>query len=848
MSKWKLIRPAAGRNLVTNPSFETNATGWTYLAGGAISSFTPPTTIGTFANIYGKKIGGVAFSTSPIAGDGAYYAVSLTAGTTYYVKMKISAIDADYVIKVGIATTLGVYIASQQLTVTQISSTNGYRFQEISFSATISSTATYHLRVEAVSGTPSGGFLLYNIMIDGVQITATNISSTYIDGDQPECVWEGVPHNSISRTRYSLPTRRDIGLLVDFQDDYGFYIQEAKGVGMADLDWGTIKRAAPYPGSVVTSVRTPARGISLKGTLIGTSHSNINDTRNQIINDVSPYLVPFMNGVPQPIRLRYEGTQKTLELLCDYKGGLDKDFNEVETYTDEFALQFIAHDNPYWQEIADTTTVLDSVNSIAVYGVAAQSEGVWGALGITSLSGTAPEVRAVKWGPDGKLYFGGTFTQVNAVANTAYIARYNPVTAGIESLSTVSLGAAVNALFFGPDKTLYVGGAFTNVTDANGDYVTMWKDTIYGGTGAWVSLVAANPLNGEVRCFALDRSTGNILIGGDFTTGSGATLNRITSYDGAFNALGTGVDNKVRAVAYLEDGRNTILAGGDFANAGGSAAAYIAAYTTDDGWINIGTLNAAVYALVAYEQGAIVAGAFTTFDSESALRIFRITSITADYTGWDVLAGGIGGTGSTVYSAAVDDAGAIYAMVNNPVRKCVVFRKWINSLFVYDEMYLQSATTEYIYAIDVNQYKEIAIGTNTAGTSFSIPGNVTITMGNGTAEIYPKFSITRSGGTYAFLQSIKLLTSDENIYFPLTTGVYPGLNILDGETIEIDSSTLAISSSFGRQVYISPASKQIKFRSGSNKIFVLCDSDATITCTTSYRAQYYSYDAAEDAS
>lgn len=843
MSKWKLIRPAAGRNLVTNPSFETNATGWSALAGGAISSFNPPSIVGAYSNIYGTKIGGVAFSTSPIAGDGAYYALTMTAGTTYYVKMKISAIDANYVIKVGIATTLGAYVASQQLTVTQISSTNLYRFQEVSFSAAISSTATYHLRVEAVSGTPSGGFLLYNVMIDGVQITATNIS-TYIDGDQPVCVWEGAPHNSISRTRFSLPTSRDIGLLVDLQDDYGFYIREAKGVGMAGLDWGTIKRGAPGAGSVVTSVRTPARGISLKGTLIGTSHTNINDTRNQIINDVSPYLVPFVNGAPQPVHLRYEGTQKTLELLCNYKDGLDKDFNEVETYTDEFALQFIAHDNPYWQEVADTTAVLDTQDTIAVYGVAAQAESDWGALGITALGGVTPEVWAVKWGPDGKLYFGGTFTQVNAVANTAYIARYNPVTAGIESLSAVSLGAAVNALFFAPDNTLYVGGAFTNVTDANGDYVTMWKDTVYGGTGAWVSLVAANPLNGEVRCFALDGATGNILIGGDFTTGSGATLNRITSYDGAFNALGTGADAAVRAVAYLADGRDTILIGGSFANAGGVAAAYIAAYTATDGWFNVGTLNAAVYAIVAYEQGAIVGGAFITFDTEPARRILKINEITSSYTGWEALGPGVGNTGTTVYTIAIYN-GRITTVTNSAVYNTLSLVKWIGNAWCFDDIHLEGAAGELVYAIDINEYGEIAIGMNTAPTTLETLGSTAITLKNGASETYPKLQITRSGGTYARLCSIK--SQDGNAIYFIGTGT-SGISILDNETIEIDLINLAVTSNYGRTLNAAVGSASIALYPGQNNILVLCATDATITCTIVYRPQYHSYDAAEDAS
>lgn len=834
MSKWKLIRPAAGRNLVTNPSFETNTTGWAAIATGTIDYAPSPS--GAIGNVYGSKIGLVGLASS---GDGVYYAITLAASTTYYLQLILGSF-APYTVKVAIVRTdTSAEVASENIALSVLPSV-GYRFSKLNFSFTTPATTGFRINITHVSGTI--GMLFPYFMIDGVQVTEDNIS-TYIDGDQSECVWEGVPHNSTSRTRFSLPTNRSIGLLVDLQDDYGFYIREAKGVGMAGLDWGTIKRGAPYAGSVVTSVRTPARGISFKGTLIGTSHTNVNDTRNQIINDVSPYLVPFVNGAPQPVHLRYEGTQKTLELLCDYKDGLDKDFNEVETYTDEFALQFIAHDNPYWQEIADTTTVLDNQDTIDVYGVAAQSDGVWGTLGITSLSGASPEVRAVKWGPDGKLYFGGTFTQVNSVADTAYIARYNPVTAEIESLSTVSLGAAVNALFFGPENTLYVGGAFTNVTDANGDYVTMWKDTIYGGTGAWVSLVAANPLNGEVRCFALDGQTGNILIGGDFTTGSGATLNRITSYDGAFNALGTGLDNVVRAVAYLSDGRNTILVGGDFANAGGSAAAYIAAYTASDGWFNIGTLNAAVYAIASYEQGAVVVGAFTTFDTETARRVIQITSVTPTYTGWFTFPAApyaASGYPNTAKAVAIDGNGIVHAIITDGVQQTMIW-KFDGSVSYFEELYIEPVSSYDNLAIDINQYNEIAFGGDANGTTFRVAGITEMTLQQGASETYGVIEVYRSGGSFAYLFAIKNIALNHQIILPIL--------ILDNEKIIIDTKTLICTSSFNRLITQPlPNTNPLSLYAQQNKISLFCASDATISATLRWRPQYHSYDAAEDAS
>src|SRR5689334_7161244 len=68
-----------------------------------------------------------------------------------------------------------------------------------------------------------------------------------------------------------------------------------------------------------------------------------------------------------------------------------------------------------------------------------------------------------------------------------------------------------------------------------------------------------------------------VVAGGYFTVAGGVVANSIAAYDpatGQWSAMGSGVNNYVRALAVLPNGN--LIAGGDFTTAGGAAANYIA--------------------------------------------------------------------------------------------------------------------------------------------------------------------------------------------------------------------------------------------------------------------------------
>ena len=148
---------------------------------------------------------------------------------------------------------------------------------------------------------------------------------------------------------------------------------------------------------------------------------------------------------------------------------------------------------------------------------------------------------------------------------------------------------------------------------------------------------------------------GGSLIDGSLTV---SNANRILrrSADGRWGALSTGmVGNEVRALAIAPNG--DLYAGGDFTNAGGSGADYIARWD-GSAWSVVGSataLNGVVYALAFGPDGTLyVGGAFTNAGGVAA----------ADgIATWNGSAWGALGTGTPgfVYALAVASNGTLYA-------------------------------------------------------------------------------------------------------------------------------------------------------------------------------------------
>jgi hypothetical protein len=849
MGHWGYVKPEALSNLLGNPSFEYDTEGWSDLAGGTITSVQPP--VGAANGVYGEKVASVAITA---ANDGAYYQdIELSSGEPYYVRAMVGTYaggtDATTQMNLKLSvirTDTSTEVAAGDIDMPNLVETDG-DFSEIVFAFVAPASTDYRIQIETTtySAVEWASFLYF--LVDGVMVVeldflenvvteagsnllSTSVEITYIDGDQPGCEWVAEPHNSISRTSMSGVNSRVAGQIIDLFDDYEFYVS-GDGVGMAQMKWDIDTNPFPYSGDTVVAMRVPARRFKITGVLKGDSYSDLRQKRNQLIADLGADSLPYIEETPSPLTLMYFGSEKTLAINCNLVGGLQQPARNVKAFVERLDLDFEAVRDPFWKELGYTTVELSGEESQTIYGVQARIDGEWSAVGITSLSG-GTSVNTVAWGPDGKLYFGGNFTQVNSVSDTAYIARYNPATEEIEAVeTTTALNAEVNTIFFTPDKRMYVGGEFDN---AGIEYFVYLLDTRWGGAGTWQNPTGGT-LDDAVEDITLDESNGHVIAVGSFTTDGTTTLNRILDYDpsaGTYSAFGTGVDDTASSVAYLRDGNDTILVGGSFLNAGGSAATYLAAYQ-DGSWISAATLNTSVASVRAYKDGAIVSGAFGTVDGEDAGGgLIYVQAITSDYFGWRTL-GEIPGT-APYYQKALIDGNRIYLNIGGESGESDAKEMglWNGAAWVYLD------TSAYGQRdCDINNKGELACAP-TSG-SVEVSGSTTVTLRRGAARTYPVLTIYRSGGSELHLQNLANERTEERIYFDI--------DVLDEETIVVDCQTLQIRSSLDRPLSVEPGSEPMGLIQGDNPITLFCLGDATVKFALTYRPRYWSYDAGEDS-
>lgn len=269
----------------------------------------------------------------------------------------------------------------------------------------------------------------------------------------------------------------------------------------------------------------------------------------------------------------------------------------------------------------------------------------WQALG----SGVNNDVYALTFDSSGNLYAVGDFTKMGDV-NATRVARWDG--ASWEAIADQVYNTVLAAAHDGTH--LYIGGQFTSIGGQTMRRIARWDGTSWEALGPGLD-------DNYVKAIAVDDS-GNVYVGGEFTSAGGGVAN--TGYLARWNtalstweALGSGVDDYVNALAFDDNGK--LYAGGGFSSAGGvGGTAYIAKWDPDSSlWSSLGgNLNDSVDALFydSHRDRLYVAGDFSTAGGDSnADKIARW-----DHIVWSALGTGMDGTAQAV---AVEYYGNVYA-------------------------------------------------------------------------------------------------------------------------------------------------------------------------------------------
>jgi hypothetical protein len=785
MGKWSIVIPEAATNLVTNPSIETDTTGYTAVGGSVARGTT-----------YQRR-GVASLTVTPTAGvnDGAYYAITLVAGTAYAFSVDVMGVD-------GVPYRIYVYdVTASAILGTPTTFTGDGKWHRQTVLVTTGANTSHRLYVVKNSSASTGAFYA-----DGFQAEAAAYATTYVDGDEDGCKWNGTSHASTS-TRNA--QSRAGGREYDFST-LGVDVLSFTGSGMPPLA-NLAQERALLPGMIYRDTKIRERVLTLVFLARGSSLANLHLLRKTLINAIKPDLV----YPKQPFWLRYTGAGATVEIPVVYDSGLSQ--GDWEGFNETMAVRFIAYDEPLWREEGERATSHTVYQSLTVNYIAGKVDGVWSNLA----NGTDGTLYALTIGHDGAIYAAGSFTTAGGVTVNK-IAKWNG--SAWSSLST-GMNDDVLALAVGADGSIYAGGVFTTAGGTTVNRVAKWDGS------AWSAL--STGMNGTVYALAVGLD-GSIYAGGAFTTAGGTAVNYIAKWNGsAWSALGTGMDTYVSALAVGLDG--SLYAGGVFTTAGGVTVNRIAKWN-GSAWSALSTgMNGNVYALAIGLDGSLYAGgAFTTAGGTTVNYIAKWNG-----SAWTALGSGVG---SDVVALAVSDSGLYVGGTFTTAGGLTIsdrVAKWNGSTWSPLDIDLPGSPIVQTITTKKNNFY---LGFSTSGTALVSYGNTVSTINPSTATAYPIIKITRSGGTGATLQSIKNETTGKQIVF--------NSPIADGDTITIDlrpGYKTVTSKTFGNWLYkVLSVSDLATFglAPGSNLIsfYVVPSGSPTVTATMRWRVMYWSAD------
>jgi uncharacterized delta-60 repeat protein len=255
----------------------------------------------------------------------------------------------------------------------------------------------------------------------------------------------------------------------------------------------------------------------------------------------------------------------------------------------------------------------------------------------TTNAGTAANnvVRSIAVQTDGKILMGGNFTDWNGTTVNRIVRLNGDGTR--DTAFTTNTGTASNGTVFSiaiqTDGKILVGGDFTawnsvsanRIVRLNGDGTRDTAFTTNAGTAA----------NAIVDSIAI-QTDGKILMGGDFRAWNGTTVNRMVrlnsdgTRDTAFTTnAGTAANNIVDSIAVQTNGK--ILVGGNFTTWNGTTINYILRLNSDGTRDTAFTTNAGtaassrVFSIAIQTDGKIlVGGNFITWNGTTVNRIVRL--------------------------------------------------------------------------------------------------------------------------------------------------------------------------------------------------------------------------------
>ena len=403
----KILVPEATVNFIENPSFRYNTTGW-YAVGATVSRTLDRSRFG----IASLKV--VAPGT--ITHEGVYYRVNYLNGTND----KVTA--SAYVRGIGFIRIRLTDNASGKEWASSSVPLRDERWTRVEITGRCEGGNDVRLYIE----TPSKASATF--YVDGAQMEIKPYSTSYCDGSQEGCRWEGKDNASFSlRNIYTRDGGRWATVIGDDPRLENIYATMTTGFGMESI----VNNKTSFiinPGGSIVGIKKTERLLSLvfhaKNRDLSRqcdrelSLGKLHELRQMFIDIIKPDAV----GGNQPFWMEYQDGDIPMRLKAYYDGGLEGDWDIRNQWVMDFPLRLLAT-TPFFLEDNQQSATFDYVDTALFSGVAGRVDGEWKNMNggiynnynltdfpLDNVDGT---IKDLKLGDHGEMYAVGRFKKIN---------------------------------------------------------------------------------------------------------------------------------------------------------------------------------------------------------------------------------------------------------------------------------------------------------------------------------------------------------------------------------------------------------------------------------------------------
>lgn len=815
MVSLKILIPEATTNHITNPNIRYDTTGWN-AQGSTISRTLVQARFGVAS--LSVVTNGAALR------EGAYFRVS-----------SLSGISNPITVSAYVRGTGKVRIRLDNNVV------GGREF----FSPSVVLQAESWQRV-SVSGFSTGGndLRLYietdesvavvrTFYVDGAQLERKANPTTFCDGDQPGCIWNGLEDGSTSqRTAATRAGGMWVELAGPQRESEDLYMTVIGGLGQAPIT-NNIQNFALAPGGYSQNHRIGMRVITLsfhaKHKIDDRDEPVSLDHLHQLRQMLIDFVKPDLTAGDEDILFEYSDGTIPLLFKARYDGGLEGEWDIRNQFVNSFPLRLLATNPVLWED-SQESAALDFQESIFVKHAFARINGVWSNLN----SGFNNVVKASALGPRKQVYMAGDFTLANNGATAIDPSRTTAV-AYWDGEKWVSIAVSANnqilALAVAPNGDVYAAGQFTTINGVAANRIARYDGSTWSALGTGV--------DNNANCVVV-APNGDVYVGGTFVTAGGVSCFRIARWDGLqwrrLGALG-GLNNNVTALSFAADG-SALYVGGTFTGeqGGGVTLTKIAAYNVSAGTfaaMGNGITGTIINTILVSRSGIIyAAGDFTGSGSNLFENIAQWNG--SDWTG---LGAGLDDAVNCISELDNGSILAVGAFLNSgilPVSKIAIYNgsTWTNL-----DSKLVVVNSEILYTCLTNG-NDIYIG-----GIFNNPGTAKQVYVSGITEIENVGSMEVAPVIYA--RGPALLRWLENQ--GTQKRIYLNLSILSGEDVMIDLQAGTIESAIRGSLFYGLVAgsdfRAFKLVPGNNTIAAFMTNDTGATLQLYYTPQHWSVDA-----